>query len=152
MFIQYRYGVQTVPTTWIGLEKWIQEVWREKDHMLNNIYNEGLKFPALNFRQKKPQLIYPIQYLSVFAFCSFVYWSVKSLFFNHLFSSLTIILWTWIIFTTLAMGIVSKYTPGIQEIEILLEKGELLKTIWTCFKYRTNTNQHRSSSNSNKQD
>ena len=121
--------------------------------MLNNIYNEGLKFPALNFRQKKPQLIFPIQYLSVFAFCSFIYCCVKALFFSNLFSSFTIILWVWVIFTTLTMLIVSKYTPGIQEIEILLEKGELLKTVWTWFKYRGKcTNDKHPSSNSNKQD
>ena len=129
-YIKYRYGVQTVPTTWIGLEKWIQEVWREKEHMLNNIYKEGKKFPALNFRQHKPQVSLPLQYLSICAFCSFVYMSIKILFFFPMLSPLTLLLWAWIVYSTLAMVIISKYTPGIQEIEILLEKGEIGKAMW----------------------
>ena len=139
--------MQTVPTTWIGLEKWIQEVWREKDHMLSNVYNEGKKFPALNFRQHKPQLIIPLQYLSLFAFCSFIYWSMKSLFLSPFSSPLTFFLWGWIVCVTLSMLMISKYTPGMQEIEILLEKGTLLKTIWTCAKGK-----NKSSINSDKQD
>ena len=129
-FLEFRYGVQTVPTTWIGLEKWIQEVWREKDYMLNNVYNDGKKFPALNFRQHKPQLIFSLQYLSLVAFGSFIYWSLQNLFFTSL-SPTTIFLWLWILVSTIFMVFISQYTPGLQEIEILLEKRQLLKTIWS---------------------
>ena len=132
-----RYGVQTVPTTWIGLEKWIQEVWREKDHMLNNIYKEGKKFPALNFRQHRPQIILPLQYLSLMAFFAFIYFCTKLVFFSSLFSSITMILWIWIIVSSLAMVVISRYTNGVQEMEMLLEKGVFLKTMWKCFKNKT---------------
>ena len=132
IYIHYRYGVQTVPTTWIGLEKWIQEVWREKEHMLNNIYKEGKKFPALNFRQHKPQITLPFQYLSICAFCSFIYLSIKFLFFYPLLSPLTIFLWAWVVYATLVMVVISKYTTGLQEIEILLEKGEMANAMWKC--------------------
>ena len=132
-----RYGVQTVPTTWIGLEKWLQEVWREKDHMLNNIYKEGKKFPALNFRQHRPQIILPLQYLSLLAFFAFIYFSTKVIFFSPLFSSMTIILWVWIAVSSLAMVVISRYTNGVQEIEILLEKREFLRTMWKSMKNRT---------------
>ena len=117
--------------------------------MLSNLYNEGLKFPALNFRQQKPQMIFPLQYLSIFAFCSFIYWSVKSLFFGHLFSLCKIMLWSWIIFTTLGMVILSRYTKGIQDIEMLMEKRILWKTIWNSFKQR---DQDRTLVNSKKND
>jgi hypothetical protein len=98
--------------------------------MLNNIYKEGKKFPALNFRQKKPQVTLPVQYLSICAFCSFIYWSITSLFCCPLLSPMTIFLWAWIVLATLAMVVVSKYTSGLQEIEILLEKGEMANTMW----------------------
>ena len=124
--------MQTVPTTWIGLEKSIQEVWREKEHMLNNIYKEGKKFPALNFRQHKPQITLPFQYLSICAFCSFIYLSIKFLFFYPLLSPLTIFLWAWVVYATLVMVVISKYTTGLQEIEILLEKGEMANAMWKC--------------------
>ena len=57
----FRHSVQTVPTTWIGLEKWLQEVWREKDALPENVYDRQLKLPALTSRQHLPQPILPIQ-------------------------------------------------------------------------------------------
>ena len=98
--------------------------------MLNNVYNDGKKFPALNFRQHKPQLIFSLQYLSLVAFGSFIYWSLQTLFFASM-SPMTIFLWLWILVTTIFMVFISQYTPGLQEIEILLEKRQLLKTIWS---------------------
>ena len=121
----------------IGLEKWIQEVWREKDHMLNNIYKEGKKFPALNFRQHRPQIILPLQYLSVLAFFAFIYFSTKVLFFSSLSSLMTIVLWGWILVSSLALVIISRYTNGVQEIEMLLEKGLFLKTMWKSLRNGT---------------
>ena len=105
--------------------------------MLNNIYKEGKKFPALNFRQHRPQIILPLQYLSLMAFFAFIYFCTKLVFFSSLFSSITMILWIWIVASSLAMVVISRYTNGVQEMEMLLEKGVFLKTMWKCFKNKT---------------
>ena len=112
-------------------------MWREKDHMLNNIYKEGKKFPALNFRQHRHQIILPLQYLSVLAFFAFIYFSTKTLFFSSFYFPITIILWVWIVVSSLALVMISRYTNGVQEIELLLEKGLFLKTMWKSLRNGT---------------
>ena len=104
--------------------------------MLNNIYKEGKKFPALNFRQHRPQIILPLQYLSLMAFFAFIYFGTKVVFFSS-FSTMTIILWIWIFVSSLAMAVISRYTNGVQEIEMLLEKGLFLKMMWKSLKRGT---------------
>ena len=33
-----RYADSALPTTFIGLEKWLQELWRDKDQLLETVY------------------------------------------------------------------------------------------------------------------
>lgn len=116
-----RFGLKNIPNTFIGLEKWLQELWREKDQLLDNVYNEGLRFPATSSRQILPQPALPLQYVAIFAWFSFLYFVFSSLF------SLTWLaayMWLWIVAVSCVMAAVSEYTDGVQEIEILLEKGE----------------------------
>jgi hypothetical protein len=55
-FLFSRYGPKSIPTTFIGLEKWLQELWREKDQLLENVYKEGIRFPA-NSRSVKTLIL-----------------------------------------------------------------------------------------------
>ena len=120
-----RHGVQSIPTTWIGLEKWLQEVWRDKDNMLDNVYDKKLKFPAHNSRQHLPVPLLPIQLVSLAAFVAFI---VDALL--HLASPLAYWwLWVWVIVTGAFMAAVSKYTRGIQHFEAVLETHGVLGTV-----------------------
>lgn len=122
-----RHSVQTVPTTWIGLEKWLQEVWREKDALLENVYDRRLKLPALTSRQHLPQPILPIQWVSLVAFTCFIYWSLSITLFVPPWVNWR--LWAWLLSTGSLMGVVSKYTQGIQHAEALLENSGLVGSI-----------------------
>ena len=51
--------------------------------------------------------------------------------FSSLSSLITIVLWGWILVSSLALVIISRYTNGVQEIEMLLENGNVSK--WQSF-------------------
>ena len=120
-----RHGVQSIPSTWIGLEKWLQTVWRDKDTMLDNVYDKKLKFPAHNSRQHLRVPLLPIPLVSLAAFVAFI---VDALL--HLASPLAYWwLWAWVMVTGAFMAAVSKYTRGIQHFEAVSEAHELLGAV-----------------------
>ena len=49
-----RYAASQVPTTFVGLERWIQEVWRDKEARLNKFYTDRMEFPVHNQQQSLP--------------------------------------------------------------------------------------------------
>jgi hypothetical protein len=126
-FFFFRYALKNIPTTFIGLEKWLQELWREKDQLLENVYNEGLRFPANSSRQILPQPILPLQYVTLFAWFAFIFFV-----FNNLFSltCTSCYMWLWIILVSGTMAAISEYTDGLQEIEILLDQNQFWNKIW----------------------
>ena len=117
-----------VPTTWIGLEKWLQELWRAKDQMLANVYGQKLKFPALSSKQHLPQPVLPSQYVVLFAFFAFMSWSFKITL-----CSFNLTLWLWILVSGGLMAFVSNYTNGIQDFEVELEAKGIFSTLKSIF-------------------
>jgi len=109
-----RHSAQSLPTTFIGLEKWLQELWREKDVFLQNFYKEGVRTSS------RPQLVFPLQYLSLVAWLAF---TLKML--QMLLTSWCPCHWLWITSVSVFMALISKYTNGLQEIEADLENGLL---------------------------
>lgn len=39
-----RYAAGQVPTTFVGLERWIQELWRDKEARLDQFYKDRVQF------------------------------------------------------------------------------------------------------------
>lgn len=56
-----RHAVGQVPTTYVGLEKWIQELWRDKEARLRQFYVDGVQFPPHNQQQSLPRRIETLQ-------------------------------------------------------------------------------------------
>ena len=119
-----RHPASSLPTTYIGLEKWLQELWREKDSLLETVYKEEkIKMP-----HSKSQLILPLQYVSLAAWLTFT------------FKMLLILLttwapfhWLWIIAVSSFMALVSHKTAGLQELEVSLDDGLSLGKIFHAF-------------------
>jgi len=108
---------QSVPTTVVGLEKWLQEIWRDKEQALDALYKQGIAQQAA----RKP---IPLQYLSLASWTAFVYWSLSSLLLN---------LWglLWLASVSALMCVVCNYTEGLPELEVLFDKHGTVKTLTT---------------------
>ena len=118
-----RHSAQSLPTTFIGLEKWLQELWREKDVFLQNFYGEE------RGNRGRPQPVFPLQYVSLAAWLAL---TLKILL--MLLTSWCPFHWLWIFSVSVFMALISKYTNGLQEIEADLESGALgFKTIVNVF-------------------
>ena len=39
-----------MPTTVVGLEKWLQELWRDKEQALDALYKQGIAQQAARYR------------------------------------------------------------------------------------------------------
>jgi len=128
-----RHPISTLPTTYIGLEKWLQELWREKDQILDNFYTEKIRMPMSSNRQGLPQTIWPLQYVSLFSWFAFILKMLHTLLLTwapwH---------WLWIIVTSIFMTLISKYTDGLQMIETQLDNGislsQLVSSIFNLIK------------------
>ena len=133
IFFISRHPISTLPTTYIGLEKWLQELWREKDQILDNFYTEKIRMPMSSNRQGLPQTIWPLQYVSLFSWFAFILKMLHTLLLTwapwH---------WLWIIMTSIFMTLISKYTDGLQMIETQLDNGislsQLVSSIFNLIK------------------
>lgn len=98
----------------------MQELWRDKEQMLENFYAQGIPFPASSRATRQPKTPIPIQYLTLASWLALVYYALSALLFS---------LWgvLWIAVTSSAMLAVSRYTDGLQELEIIVETKGLLK-------------------------
>ena len=126
-FLSFRHALKNIPTTFIGLEKWLQELWRDKDQLLDNVYKEGIRFPASSSRQLQSQRILPLQYVTLFAWFFFITFILSRLL------SLTctaFYMWSWIVLVTGTMALISNYSEGLQDIEILLDQKEFWPKVW----------------------
>jgi hypothetical protein len=50
-----RHAVGHIPTTYVGLEKWVQQLWRDKEARLHQFYVDGVHFPPKNSQQALPR-------------------------------------------------------------------------------------------------
>ena len=50
-----RHAVGHIPTTYVGLEKWVQQLWRDKEARLHQFYVDGVHFPPQNSQQALPR-------------------------------------------------------------------------------------------------
>lgn len=90
-----RYPSQSVPTTIVGLEKWLQELWREKEQMLEKFHCGTDCEPASKSFQAtmpgsndsrcraRPQQVLPLQMLSLVAWTYFIYYVVAHVLFRY---------------------------------------------------------------------
>ena len=134
--ISFRHPANTLPTTYIGLEKWLQELWRDKDQLLETVYKDRQRMPVSSARQQGPRPVFALQYVSLAAWLTFILKILQTLLLSwspwH---------WTWILFTSVFMGLISQYTPGIQEIEVALDNG-ILTQPGQLFKLLLNKKSH----------
>lgn len=98
------------------MEKWLQELWRDKDQLLDKVYTERVRMPVTSSRQNGPQMTLPLQYLSLLAWLAFI---LKIL--QILFTTWSPFHWLWIICSSTVMALVSNYTNGLQELEAKLD-------------------------------
>ncbi|TRY78941.1 hypothetical protein TCAL_05003 [Tigriopus californicus] len=121
-----RYKPNDLPTTLLGLDKWLQERWNEKEQLLEKLYEQRLSFPAYSSQQTMPQPVLPFQYLTLIAWLVFLYQCVF-----HWIPSF----WgfTWIVLSSALMVVISRFTYGMQEIEIQLEKHGLFGMLYQCW-------------------
>jgi len=105
-----RYPLPQVPTTFVGLEKWLQELWQQKEGLLTK-FKETKEFPCVRPEQRLPRPSTTLQPMCVLAWLSYMYWSIWLLC-----TSLTTILW---FFSICALFVYAdKYTRGVQRMEL----------------------------------
>ena len=107
-----RHPLGSLPTTYIGLEKWLEERWRDKEAALEHFYtNPAFNFPSLTSAQLSPRPLTLLQPLCL-VFCLL-------LFLRFLLLSLTSWLAVaWIILSTsLTLGLETKL-GGLQQLEM----------------------------------
>jgi len=123
-----RYGDSALPTTFIGLEKWLQELWRDKDQLLETVYKERVRMPLSSARQNGPQKTIPLQYVSLVA------WGCLTLkILQILLTTWSPFHWLWIVFFSTFQSLISYYTNGLQDIEAALDKELTASQFYTAF-------------------
>eukprot|EP00090_Calanus_glacialis_P000224 TRINITY_DN10149_c0_g1_i1.p1 TRINITY_DN10149_c0_g1~~TRINITY_DN10149_c0_g1_i1.p1 ORF type:complete len:398 (-),score=86.22 TRINITY_DN10149_c0_g1_i1:165-1358(-) len=113
-----RHPVSSLPSTYIGMEKWLEERWRDKELALNSFYTKNTNFPALSHSQLHPRPITVLQPLCLAGFSLFLAWSLQLLFTSWL-------ALIWVVFVTLVIVGLENWAGGIQEMEIRLEHEDL---------------------------
>eukprot|EP00088_Acartia_fossae_P035376 TRINITY_DN3643_c0_g1_i2.p1 TRINITY_DN3643_c0_g1~~TRINITY_DN3643_c0_g1_i2.p1 ORF type:complete len:397 (-),score=76.46 TRINITY_DN3643_c0_g1_i2:309-1499(-) len=116
-----RYPLQQVPTTFVGLEKWVQELWVSKEALLTR-FQETKEFLPVNREQRLPRKATTLQPLCLVAWLLFTYWSLISIF-----TSLASLL--WIVIVSALFYYSENYTPGIQKLELDLHFKRLKERI-----------------------
>ena len=134
-----RYDVQNLPSTVIGLEKWIQQIWSEKEEFLETFKKtstfqnccaqqhsifRGVSSRLIN--ENRFARILPFQYTCLAFWLWFIQWAI----FNILFTFYGLL---WVVFVSLIMACVSRWTSGLQEFEIALEKRGLFSALYGGF-------------------
>jgi hypothetical protein len=94
--------VRKVPTTILGIERWLQELWRDKDQLLERFHREGLPLSAATAINRP---VLPLQILSLISWSFFMYWGLSSLL-------LSIGGFAWMAFVCASMVCLSKRSGG----------------------------------------
>jgi len=110
-----RHPVASLPSTYVGLEKWLEERWREKEARLESFHTERTSFPAVNPTQLQPRPHSLLQPLCLAASLLFLYWAI-----SLLLSSL--LAWLYIILVTLTILLLEHKAGGLQEVEMWLDQ------------------------------
>ena len=112
-----RHPLSSLPNTYIGLEKWLEERWRDKETALNHFYSDpAFIFPHLSPSQLSPRPLTLLQPLCL-VFCLL-------LFTKFLYLSLTSWLaLAWIVLTSGVVVLLEKRLGGLQEFEMWWDKG-----------------------------
>ena len=121
-----RHSLQTLPKTLIGLEKWIQEVWTEKEKLLESFHHpekamslaepygvdvstmSSKGFPEMYYGQSQSQLVLPASYLSLAAWSYFTW--------RGLWALLSFGAFIWVFLVSALMYLISEKTNGLQSI------------------------------------
>jgi len=111
-----RHPVSRLPSTYVGLEKWLEERWRDKEAALDQFYCSPSEFswPVLSLQHKLPRRLTQLQPVCLL-FCS-------GLFLRLLLLVLTnVMALAWIFLITIFILIIETKLGGVQELEVNLE-------------------------------
>ena len=97
--------------------------------MLEHVYKERVRMPVTSSRQNGPMKTLPMQYVSLVAWLTF---TLKML--QTLLTTWSPFHWLWIISVSAVMTSISKWTNGLQEIEVALDNGVSFSQIFTSLK------------------
>uniref|UniRef100_A0A0K2SVC8 Lysocardiolipin acyltransferase 1like [Bombus impatiens] n=1 Tax=Lepeophtheirus salmonis TaxID=72036 RepID=A0A0K2SVC8_LEPSM len=117
-----RHPCKSIPTTLIGLEKWLLELWREKEKYLEIFYTTS-KTENMNKSSSFKSGINHLHLSSLMAWALFFYITFSWIFSHPFYATIYLSL------STLAIVLLSKYTPGIQELELKLHNGGFFQSI-----------------------
>eukprot|EP00096_Caligus_rogercresseyi_P003892 TRINITY_DN1771_c1_g1_i1.p1 TRINITY_DN1771_c1_g1~~TRINITY_DN1771_c1_g1_i1.p1 ORF type:complete len:392 (+),score=100.38 TRINITY_DN1771_c1_g1_i1:76-1251(+) len=121
-----RHPCKSIPTTLIGLEKWLLELWREKEKYLEGFYSkkDDDALPLNPFSLK----INHLHVSSLFAWAFFFY-----LIFSWMMSNPGSA-FIYLFLSTAFIVSISKYTPGIQELELKIHEDGILPSLKSFIK------------------
>jgi len=110
-----RHPLPSMPSTYVGLERWLEERWRDKEAALNLFYTHSTSFPALSHNQLHPRPATVLQPLCLAGCGIFLVWSLHLLLTSWLAIS-------WVVMVTIVIAVLEHWAGGVQEMEIRLEK------------------------------
>jgi len=110
-----RHPVASLPSTYVGLEKWLEERWREKEARLEGFHCDRVSFPASHSTQLQPRSHTLLQPLCLVASLLFLRWAI-----SLLLSSL--LAWLYIALVTITILLLEHKAGGLQEVEMWLEE------------------------------
>lgn len=109
-----RHPLSSLPTTMVGLEKWLDECWRKKEKLLTTFYSSGAQFPCQTPDQIQPCSLSLLQPLCLVVCLSLLVWGLVSLMTN-------IWLWVWVALVTIVILVLEKREGGVQQLEMDME-------------------------------
>jgi len=112
-FLIKRHDISTLPQDEAGLKTWCEKRWEEKESLLEKFYaspeNER-RFPRSV--QEQP---WNAQYFVLWAWSIWTFFTIYLTFTNW-------IAFSWVVLCTVSFILVSRYTDGIQQLEISLHR------------------------------
>ena len=113
-----RHPVQRLPSTYIGLEKWLEETWRNKEAALEQFYDNPTQFnfPSLSPQQLLPRQMTLLQPLCLL-FCTLFFLYLLITVFTNIFAIL------WVIIVSVGIWCLENKLGGIQQLEMKWRKS-----------------------------
>jgi len=112
-----RHPRSSLPSTFVGMEKWLEERWRIKEASLSSFYSKGMDFPSRGQFQLLPRPSTVLQPLCITGCSIFLIWICWLLMTSW---------WAllWVFSATFAIIIMESVMGGVQEMEMKLEQDE----------------------------
>lgn len=121
-YFHFRYPISELPASEAGLKEWLNDLWQQKEHKLNDFYTQCTFIPGLTTTDNhKPKHRQPICNALLLAL---IFWSALIMCTLYAVCVSTYVQ-IWCVFHCILFAIISATTEGIQQLEVSWFKKKL---------------------------